>query len=260
MFRKFMDMKQRSLFTPMVQVFLVVVLLWMGAIATAQDTTSDATFAMPSDTVEFYIQALAQGDVVGILQASAVNEMSENFRFDLYVDRLRAVNLQAPAPSDHALYVEMNRAQFSSQLLFQTRNLTYGLLTTDPRLLDGQMVILDAEETTGYATTFTTELNPARLSQLQVMQTGTPYPDIVRSERYIENSNRAAVVYGADEQTEQVALLMFEGNTFYVGFTLLRYGDAWKISSIVSPLGATSSFGSPTAITEDEFADIISDS
>ena len=61
--------------------------------------------------------------------------------------------------------------------------------------------------------------------------------------RYLENAARLASIYGADESTERVALFSFEGNYYYLGFTLLRYGDNWKISSQTSPLAGTSALG-----------------
>jgi hypothetical protein len=159
----------------------------MNVAVIAQDDTNDATFATPEDAITAYIQALATGDAMSIMQTFAIEEMSENFRFDLYLERIRAVTPDAPAPADYDLFVEMNRAQFTSQLLFQTRNMIYGLLATDERLSEGQVIIVDSEETPNFAVDFIAEVNPERLASLEVMQIGVPYPDIVASERYQDN-------------------------------------------------------------------------
>lgn len=228
-----------------------------GSVATAQDALSDLTFETPEETITFYMQSLAAGEIPAIMQTLAVDEMSKNFRFDLYVERLRALNFQAPAPSDDAFYTEINRAQFLWQILFQTRNLTYGLLTTDPALLNGQTIIIDAEETTAFATEFISNMDLERLAQLQIVTIAIPSPELVQSERNVENWDRLARIYGADELTERVVLFVFEGDSYLVGFTLLRYEDDWKISSIQSALGNTSSTGGPVQTTEEEFQELV---
>lgn len=92
---------------------------------------------------------------------------------------------------------------------------------------------------------------------LQKPWLGIPSPALVYHERNQENWNRTAAYYGADELTERVVLLLFEGDYYYVGFTLLRYGENWKISNASSALGNTNPLGAPQKITEEEFAELI---
>jgi len=58
----------------------------------------------------------------------------------------------------------------------------------------------------------------------------------------------SGAVQGADELTERVALVMLEGQGYLVGFTLLRYGDGWKVSSQSPPLAGTPSTGVATPV------------
>ncbi len=234
----------------LLSIVCLTVLLAINPIATAQDPS----FKTPEEVITFYLQAVVEGDVIKIMQASAVNEMSENFRFDLYTDRLQILTPHAPAPSDYPFYAEINKAQFSWQILNQARNLAYGLLSTEKAMLDGQTVIIDSEGTAR----FIEEVDPEGLAALQVMKTGVPNPDLMYSERNQENSNSIAEVYGADELTERVVLFMFKGDTYYVGFTLLRYGEDWKINNATSPIGGTSPLGAPQKITAEEFEALIS--
>jgi hypothetical protein len=233
--------------------FLAAGLLGIGPIATAQDQTSNVSFKTPEEAITFYMQAVAQGDVPQIMQACAINEMSENFRFDLYTNRFQALMLQAPAPSDYPFYAEMNKAQFSWQILFQARNLAYGLLSTETELLDGYTVRIDTEGTIK----FMEEVDPERLARLQVTEIGVPSPELMYTERNQENFNMQAQIYGADELTERVVLFLFEGDYYYVGFTLLRYGENWKISSANSVLGGTNALGTPQKTTEEEFQELV---
>jgi hypothetical protein len=50
-----------------------------------------------------------------------------------------------------------------------------------------------------------------------------------------------------------VALVSFEQNYYYLGFTLLRYGTNWKIANQVSQLAGTNVLGAAQGITEAEF-------
>jgi len=135
----------------------------------------------------------------------------------------------------------------------QVRNLAYGLLATEKGVVEGRTVPIDPEGTIR----FMNEVDPERLAQLQVINTGVPNPAIATSERLLENWNRVAQTYGADELTERVVLVLFEGNYYYMGFTLLRYGNNWKISSASSVLGNLSPLGTPQITTEEQFQELI---
>jgi hypothetical protein len=104
---------------------------------------------------------------------------------------------------------------------------------------------------------FMKDVDPKRLSGLKLTEMGLPGKTLMSSSKYLDNAARAAVVYGADEETERVALFSFEGNDYYTGFTLLRYGLGWKISSQTSPLANTSALGAPKKITVAEFEAMI---
>lgn len=249
-----LDADIRALLRIVCLAFLAAGLLGIGPIATAQDQSSDVSFKTPEEAVTFYMQAVAQGDVSKIMQACAIDEMSENFRFDLYTDRIKALMPQSPAPSDYPFYAEMNKAQFSWQILFQAKNLAYGFLTPQQELLDGRPVLnMDSEATAS----FMNEVNPERLAQLEVAKIGLPHPEIAHTERSQEYWNIHAQIYGADELTERVVLLRFEGDYYYVGFALLRYGENWKISNAASAMGSTNALGAPQRTTEAEFEQLI---
>jgi hypothetical protein len=237
--------------------FLLGGIMGQGLTATAQDASSDVTFATPEDVVLFYMEAVAAGDIPGVVQALAVDEMSDNFDIARYVTRLQAFPFQAPAPSDYPFYTEINRAKFTGELLFQTRNVAYGLLASDPELREARTVMVPPGESSQFVNGFIDDVNPERLTQIQVVMIALPAPDVAQTERGLEVWDGIARVYGADALTERVVLLSFEGDYDYVGFGLLRYGGDWKISGIASSLGGTNSLGIPRPTTVDEFQDLI---
>lgn len=239
----------------LITVCMTTGLLGVGLIAAAQDNSSTVLFEMPEDAITFYLQGVMQGDVTQILQATAVTEMSEGFDFERSVNRLGSLSIQSPAPSDQPLYVEINKAQFTSQILSQVKNFAYGLLATEKDVVEGRVFMMEPEGTTR----FMDEVDPERLASLRIMDMGIPFPDLTNNELNLENWNEQAQIYGADEFTERVVLLQFEGDTYFMGFTLLRYDESWKISSAASLLGGTSVFGAPMRTTAEDFQDLISD-
>ena len=225
------------------------------SVTTAMPPTqaSDVAFKTPEDAVTAYLAGVAQGDFNKILEACAINEMSENFKFDLYIDRVRAFTLQAQAPANYPFFVEVNKAQLTSQISSQVKILTYSLLSTE-NVGDGNVIRMDIDG----ANMFIKAVDPSRLAALEVKKIDLPNKAIMSGVRYQENAAKQASVYGADEATERAALFSFEQNYYYVGFSLLRYGDNWKINSQTSPMAKTSVLGNAEKTTPDAFDSMIS--
>src|SRR5690606_13082527 len=142
------------------------------------------------------------------------------------------------APTEYPMFGEMNRYQQAAQILAQVRNLTYGLLSDET--IDGR-IIAPVDE--AQIAAFVASVDPSRLAGLTVLDVRLPEPEAVTDERFVEIMARSAASYGADEMTERLALVEFEGETWGVGFTLIRYGDTWRVSSQQSVLGNTTAFG-----------------
>jgi hypothetical protein len=251
-----------SAITKSVRVSLLVVLAFLAGNllslhpgASAQDQPGDVVFATPEDAITFYLEGVMQGDVSHIMQACAVTELSENVRFDLWIDFVGYLTSVSPAPSDYPLYVELNEGYYSWQLLQQVRNIAYRLLANETDVTTGRTTAMDLEG----ATQFVAALNPERLAGLEIVTMGLPDPELAANERTVNLWTRNAQIYGADEYTERVVLLLFEGNYYYIGFTVMRYGDTWKISDAASPLGNALLSGTLEEITREDFQALIGD-
>jgi len=205
-------------------------------------------FKTPEAAVTAYIEAVAAHDFDQVLAATAIDDMSTNFDFVAFVDRLKALVVSAPAPSSDPMFVAINKATYTAAIAKQVQFLTYGLLSTSA-LIEGKSVESDAAG----ATAFENETDPSRLESLTVIKIASPSADIASSARYLAVAASQAKTYGADELVERIALLSFEGTYSYIGFTLLRYGDNWGVSSQVSALAGTSSLGVPTPVTPEAF-------
>lgn len=233
---------------------IVVVCLVVAGLANRGAAAQDQTiFKTPEDAITAFIHGITQGDAEKILQACAINEMGGKFRFDLYTDRLKSFSpYQSPAPADYALYATANKTQQASQILNQVKLFAYSLLSTED-VASGATIIIDAERTNR----FMKAVDPKRLAGLEVKKIGLPDKALMSSDRYKANAAKLAGIYSADESTERVMLFSFEGNSYMLGFSLLRYGDSWKVNSPTSPLAATSALGIPAKISEADFDKMI---
>jgi hypothetical protein len=232
---------------------LAAVGLGANATVAAQSEIRNALFKTPEETITLYMQGVAQRNISKIMQACAIDEMSKKFRFDLSIARIQALNpFQSEAPSEYPFYAEMNKAQLSAQMLSQVRIFTYSLLSSED-MTKGTIIMKDEER----ATKFAKDVDPARLAKLEVKKMAMPYPKTMQRPKYVESVTKLAQVYGADEYTERVALLQFEGNNYLVGFSLLRYGNNWKIMQAGSPLANMPLTGATGKITESDFENMI---
>jgi hypothetical protein len=174
--------------------------------------------------------------------------MSAKFDFVAYIDRLQALVPAAPAPSSDPLFTAINRVDFAAQIGKQIKFLAYGLLTQND-VLKGNVVKMDAAG----AEEFVTEVDLSKLVDIKLEKVARPSPQMMDKDLYKKISVRLAKMYGANEATERVALISFGGAHYMLGFTLLRYGVTWKVSSQTSALGGTDFVGVPKPITANEF-------
>jgi hypothetical protein len=208
----------------------------------------------PDEAVREYMAAVAASDAGRILDASAIDEMAEGHRFTESLDRLQAFipNVML-APAEYPFYVEVNRAQRANEIMSQVLMLAYGLLSGEA--IDFSPIVpVDR----AWAESFAAQVDPARLAGIEVMDARFPNPDLETSERYLQTAATLAATYSADELTERLVLLSFEGQTYSLGFTLLRYGDTWLVSSQSSPIGGTSTLGTATPMSVEEYEDVTS--
>ena len=95
--------------------------------------------------------------------------------------------------------------------------------------------------------------DPSRLAGLTVVDGRYPNAKFEHDARNVANGAAVATIYGADELTERLALISLDGKLYEVGFTLLRYGDDWRISSQTSALGNTAAVGTAAPTTQDDY-------
>lgn len=234
---------------PIASALLVLVL---SLVASLPSLAAESGPKTPEDAVAAYLEGVAHRDFAAILAATAVEEMSAGFDFVAFVDRLRSLNAMAPAPGADPLYLEINRAAFTAQIARQVQFLAYGLLTSTP-ITEGRTAPMDR---TG-AEQFARAVDAAQLAGIALVAVAVPKPAVINSERYRANAVKIAGVYGADESTERLALVRLVGRHYAIGFTLLRFGETWKVSSQSSPVAGTNALGAPIPSSPEDFAEAV---
>jgi hypothetical protein len=232
---------------------LLVTLLVAGCSGTnaVTETTAisgdTASFETPDEAITCYLEGVAEGDVDKILSACAINEATAGFRFDLSVEHLgMARPLQDLAPSEDPFFVQISQAQLSSQICTQVKMLAYDLLALSDEEMDSFAMGLhmSASEVDG----FVDDLDSDRLADIEVEQiAAVPGLDESRTQQLF---SRNAAVLGADELTERVVLFSFEGDSYYIGFRLLRYDENWKVYEQRSMLLGTEPYGAQGTTVE----------
>jgi hypothetical protein len=219
------------------------------AASPASGQTGAISFPTPEDAVRHYLAGVVGGDAGMIREASAIDEMSAGFDFVAQAERLQAMELtNSLAPAEYPLFADIDRALMSSRILGQAKMLVYSLLSTET--IDGQ-IIVPADR--ARADAFVTQVDPSRLGGLTVQDIRYSNPHFEHEPKNLENAAKQAAMYGADELTERLALVDLDGKLYEVGFTLLRYGDDWKISSQSAPLGNTPVLGTAVPTTREEY-------
>jgi hypothetical protein len=219
-----------------------------------QQPAGNGAFPTPEDAITHYLNGVAQNDVGMILAATAFDAASEGYDFAYEVDRLAGLNLaQFLSPPNTKFYADINRVRVAAQILQQVKMLSYRLLAGDIDALATTYAQVDADTVTALLES----LDPARLADLQVVEIGSQ--PLTTDPFYSEIAARKAKVYGAGDFTERVALVEFEENDYIVGFSLLRYGDDWRVLDQSSPLAGLSPLGIPETSTKEGFESMILD-
>lgn len=235
-----------KLFFLFLAVSTLVLTSWQSA-ADAADLTT------PEKAVSAYLDAVARQDFNAMIAVSSAGRMGEAYNFSTHVNRVGMFMPSAmPLPASGPFFVEINKAKFTAQIVQQVQFLIYGLMASDD-ILNGKPVRMESAAAAEFAGTVRAE----RLAGLSLVKTGIPNASMQASERYQANAAQMMKSFGADEATERLALLSFEGQSFALGFSLLRYGEDWTVSSQSSQLAGTTASGVPGRMSAEGFEDML---
>jgi hypothetical protein len=214
-------------------------------------------FSTPEEAIEHFVAAVAGNDFKEAMAACAVNEAADNFDAAAYIARLKVITYYMGAPSDYEFYRTLNRAYVLNQITNQLKYFTYSFFDSEAAkaICGGQNYALQDFEKD--AAQFVADVDPAVLADLRILRMDLPYPETYNSENNEGNLLNFTATYGADEATDRIVLYELDGETYLGGFTLLRYGNSWKIISLSSAIGGISAYGAVSQITEEAYSGMV---
>jgi hypothetical protein len=218
----------------------------------------EGNFKTPEAAVEHFMMAVAKNDLDSALSACAVTEAAHNYDAAAFAERVKALTYDMAAPSEYKLYEDLNQALFLNRITMQIRNFVYSLVASGAANAVSQTAgIQPFTDPAADAARFVAEVDPAVLNGLTIKRVDLPRPDLYDSEAHQRNIKLMSQTYGADEATDRVMLLELNETEYYVGFTLLRYGEKWLILSLNSAIGETTPYGSAAEISTDGYLELV---
>jgi hypothetical protein len=206
----------------------------------------EKTFDSPEAAINAFVSSIANNDFSTAAQTFAINEPAEKFDFAAYANYLKVIMpFTMLAPSDYALYVEMNKMSSLGDLTRQTKAFIYSFFETEG--MDGSPIAPISQDD---ASQFVKTVDPSALKSLKIAKIETPSPDVYNSSTNLANFKRMASFYGADDMAERVVLYNLNGQNFEGGFRLLKYGSDWKIFGLNSTLAGQPGTGIVTKVAE----------
>jgi len=229
----------------------IVICLIFASIALYAQSAPDS----PEAAVELYIKGLREASLETVFSACACKEAADGFKLPAYTDYMGVfIPHLFNAEPNSDFYRSINRSILESKIAEQVKIFSWTLLfdgeldlsnphITDPVIMDSLKQGFDA----------------SGLRDIKLLSIDFPHDSLADNERNLKNWRRNATFYGAEEYTERVALFSFRDAQWYSGFTLVRYGSAWKVLAMVSTLGNTSAFGEPCRTTVDSYLSAFKD-
>ena len=211
---------------------VVVILLAFAACA----RSGIKSFDTPEAAIDHYVKSIAAADLDAAMQSLAVDDIAARYDFPAVA---RWLPLAQPAtlyaPTNHDVYVRLNKMRLAGELSNGTKMIIYSLL--------GIEIEAPARHATDADIAAFMTADPSRLRALKVVRIDQPGKPVVNTPEMIAMYKRHASFHGADEQTERLALYQLGDQHYWSGFQLLRYGKRWVISQLFSAFVAGSGPG-----------------
>jgi hypothetical protein len=84
-----------------------------------------------------------------------------------------------------------------------------------------------------------------------------PCPSLYNGEDYQSILKSQMEIYHCDDITDRIVFYELNGQTYTSGFTLMKYGDAWKITSLNSVIAGQSSYGTADKMSEADYLQLL---
>lgn len=204
----------------------------------AKPSGSPEIFKTPEDLLVCYIDCLKNADFEGLIGLFSHEEKAKNTDFEKALGSYRLITIEMdtkyPAYEQYQILTALDYLPLR-QIFFSVFSLLAGLENTGGGpiiqykngVLTGMEVFPGEEMTTEE---YTSRLNPERLGGLSLESI---YRSPVDPEgRLYKNTMKNSFIYDYSDKREFILCVSFEGQRYYLGATLLRFDDGWKIDSL----------------------------
>ena len=191
-------------------------------------------YATAEAAMEAYVAAMKTGDVNAMIKVFAVETYVENFDFECYVDRTWSWNLNMPVPGSDSTADPINLAKRLDYVTTTIQKQLFALMGWTDVLAEPVLISKDEAYTSAaelYAAYDTAQIaKKAKNIRLIRIESDVQLFENASNEFHQAQLAKQAATYGAEEVAGYIATLECEGETYYLGLTLVRYGNRWYVS------------------------------
>lgn len=196
----------------------------------------DYYFNTPEEAIVFFAESVQAADFTEAMGTFDAQAIAENVDFRQYMNIYTSYAITNPftLPDDYEAYIPLNMmGNLPDQ---QMKYFIGGLLSPIPlsinrlHVQDGNFQYkLSEENKTLSLEDWTAEMNPDRLSDLQLQRIYRYVPDVDDQYNLFRTRMQRALIFGYQDEKDYVAVYSFEGKDYAQPFTLAKYEEGWKI-------------------------------
>ena len=202
------------------------------------DASASVSFDTPEELLVAFIDCLKNADFENLLTLFSHKEKARHLHFDRYLSIMRTIQISGTVFPDYEAYDALNALNQLST--YQINTMIYSLFSEiesngttfavkyNNDTVTGMMVFTGEEMT---AQEYIDRMNPEHLSSLTLESIGRMPIDPESRQR--KNNMRNSLIYDYSDIREYILRVSFDGETYYLGATLCRFPEGWKIDSLM---------------------------
>ena len=170
-------------------------------------------YSDPAETIEYFIDQIKEGNYAAALRACAVSEIADGFDYEAYIKRMNMLNpAENYLPSEYLLFKSFNEKSTEFYILQQLCRMAQSISLSEDYepylkmapILGNQIDLDDVVD----------DMDPLLLADIMILE--IEEPELPDQERYRDNLNEQAEIYGA-EQLISFSVLYEVDNDYYAG-------------------------------------------
>ncbi len=228
----------------------------------------DIGYDTPEETIEAFANAIAAEDLETAIALFGSGHKVEGYDYSKWIMRTRSWNQSygwLRNPASDGIFKELTYEKIKSEAVDGVYNILfsikgYGNEEYEEYYNSGANIYFDNERDLYTAINdlaYLTDIDA--LDTFRVVRIDYSWPEQQDSESGRRSFENQADLYGADDINEYTVLYEYNGNTYFGGMTLIKYGDKWYILYTSATLAGQRSQGYLGKMSEAEYIEAISE-